>query len=226
MRGFARYIFTTKHHYMCQPDSAKVQVSVMCNDTEKGGIHLTKNQIEYQKLLKDREALEETKRANRRNEELTRARDQRTLDIRDTELGEAARHNIAQEIETARANKAKEQENTLHNRAQEAIGQGQVGVGYGQIQLGYSQLGESSQHNRATEGAELRKIGVQQGELDLKKGTEPIKAVSSMRQAEAAQLQAAAADYRARTDRARLTTDMIKYTIDTSLKLGGFNNGK
>lgn len=80
---------------------------------------MTKNQIEYQKLL-------ETQRANRAQESITQQRDARTLDLRTSELGETRRHNVAGEQakfvelgETHRTNVAKETETERANRTRE-----------------------------------------------------------------------------------------------------------
>lgn len=91
---------------------------------------MTRNQIEYNKLL-------ETKRANTRNEELTSRRDEAAIAAKLSELGEASRHNAAleqlqrmHENELLRHNAATEEatlidlnERQRSNRAQETLGQ-------------------------------------------------------------------------------------------------------
>lgn len=69
---------------------------------------MTKNQIEYAKLL-------ETTRANKANESLTKQRDTRAYEINLGQLGETKRHNVATEAqarasldETIRSNQARE----------------------------------------------------------------------------------------------------------------------
>lgn len=69
---------------------------------------MTKNQIEYAKLL-------ETSRANKANEELTKRRDDRAYEVNLGQLDESRRHNVATEAqarasldETIRANQARE----------------------------------------------------------------------------------------------------------------------
>lgn len=71
---------------------------------------MTRNQIEYLKLL-------ESQRANREGERLTEARDQTTRELGFAQLGETTRHNMASEglqlmsiQETTRANKAREEQ--------------------------------------------------------------------------------------------------------------------
>lgn len=112
---------------------------------------MTKNQIEYQKLV-------ETKRANQAQETITRMRDANTHSVAVGQLNEAIRHNYATEgqerqklYEMTRHNEATEQvalmsaqETARHNAAAEAL-QGQ------QITLGYQQLSETSRHNYAME---------------------------------------------------------------------------
>lgn len=80
---------------------------------------MTKNQIEFNKLL-------ETQRANQREEELTRVRDERTYALGQDQLAEAARHNRTTEKqyassldETARSNRAREYETARSNKQRE-----------------------------------------------------------------------------------------------------------
>lgn len=117
---------------------------------------LTKNQIEYQKLV-------ETKRANQVNEAQTRWRDYHTNAVAVGGLNETIRHNYATEgldrskaVEAARHNAATEeiqlfvaQEGKRHNLEGERL-QGE------QITLGYSQLQESQRHNTAVESETYR----------------------------------------------------------------------
>lgn len=105
---------------------------------------MTRNQIEYQKLL-------ETERSNRRNEKLTEMRDATTRELGFANLGEASRHNreterqaVAVLGETQRHNLAQEshnarmlEESSRHNLASE--------------KLQASSLEEQGRHNLATE---------------------------------------------------------------------------
>lgn len=112
---------------------------------------MTKNQIEYTKVL-------ETRRANTAQEELTRRRDEAAIAARQVELSEASRHNKATEAlsatqlaiqqgsldETARHNRVYEEESKRHNIRSEAIGS--------------AQLQESVRHNKA--GEQLQRISL------------------------------------------------------------------
>lgn len=105
---------------------------------------MTKNQIEYNKVL-------ETRRSNYAQEDLTRRRDQAARDAKLIELGEASRHNQALEglqgrslDETSRHNRESERnqrevvsESRRHNLASERVNL--MGVQ------------ESTRHNRAAE---------------------------------------------------------------------------
>lgn len=122
---------------------------------------MTKNQIEYNKLL-------ETGRANRAQEALTHARDEAARQAKVIELGETSRHNQALEgiqLQTLG-------ETRRHNQAQESIGFGQLSETrrHNTAQERESQrhnlqtesatiidLTEKSRHNLATEQAELTK---------------------------------------------------------------------
>lgn len=122
---------------------------------------MTKNQIEYNKLL-------ETGRANRAQEALTHARDEAARQAKVVELGETSRHNQALEgiqLQTLG-------ETRRHNQAQESIGYGQLSETrrHNTAQEKESQrhnlqtesatiidLTERSRHNLATEQAELTK---------------------------------------------------------------------
>lgn len=82
---------------------------------------MTKNQIEYGKLL-------ETRRANVRQEELTASRDMEvkrhnyaTEGLQKQSLDETVRSNLAKEYEANRANLAREKETNRSNLAQEAL---------------------------------------------------------------------------------------------------------
>lgn len=120
---------------------------------------MTKNQIEYQKLLESKRANRaqetETNRANLMNEELIRSRDTATLDLRGRELQETQRSNQAREAENFRSNLAREGENKRHNVAQEMENskhnRAQEAIGYGNISLGYSNLAEARRSNQANE---------------------------------------------------------------------------
>lgn len=82
---------------------------------------MTKNQIEYQKLL-------ETKRANAAAEALTRRRDEGTLALREAEISETGRHNLAYELETSTHNRNVEAETSRHNFQVEAQGWQDLGI--------------------------------------------------------------------------------------------------
>lgn len=114
---------------------------------------MTKNQIDYQRLLMDKEhnaaVRAETHRANVAQETLTDRRDRVSLDLRGRELAETTRHNVTGETETNRANLAREAETIRHNRAQE-------GIGWGNIQLGYANLAETTRSNQAREAETSR----------------------------------------------------------------------
>lgn len=120
---------------------------------------MTKNQIEYQKLLElkrsNRAGEEETHRSNVAQEELTRSRDTISLDLRGRELGETQRANLAREAENYRSNVAREAENTRSNLAREAETQrhnyASEKADTARINLGYSQLAETRRSNKAQE---------------------------------------------------------------------------
>lgn len=82
---------------------------------------MTKNQIEYQKLL-------EMQRANMASEALTRRRDEGTLALREAELSETGRHNKAYELETLTHNRNTEVEATRHNMEVENQGRTDLGI--------------------------------------------------------------------------------------------------
>lgn len=137
---------------------------------------MTKNQIEYQKLLTQREynkrtleleesKLQEQKRSNLRNEELTSIRDTGTLSLRSAELGESTRHNKTVEVETVRSHKADETERNRHNIASERVEASKAAAQHAQVQLGYANLAEQSTHNRAMEGLTARQLGQRDVEL-------------------------------------------------------------
>jgi hypothetical protein len=116
-------------------------------------LSMTKNQIEYAKLL-------ETRRSNIRQEQLTGERDKASRELGRAQLIEAGRHNLAQEgissvslDETSRHNVAMENvsvgqlaESTRHNRAGEGIS--------------WAQAQEQARHNVANEGLERQAVGV------------------------------------------------------------------
>lgn len=102
---------------------------------------MTANQIAYQRML-------EEGRANRAREEETHRANTSTEALRNAELHESVRSNVAREteehrsnvareIETNRSNLAKEFENSRHNRSTES--------------LSFATLAESSRANRASE---------------------------------------------------------------------------
>lgn len=137
---------------------------------------MTKNQIEYQKLLLDREykqksleleegKLQETKRANRRQEDLTQTRDTLTLGLRDRELGEAVRHNQAVEVETNRSNVARETETTRHNKAAESIDTVKASAAMSQAAASHAQVAELGRHNRVVELQSARQLDQRDVEL-------------------------------------------------------------
>lgn len=113
---------------------------------------MTKNQIEYAKLL-------ETNRANLAQEELTRKRDTGQLELGHLNLGETRRSNMAREVETAQHNRATESldssklgETSRHNAQQEA--------------LEAMKLSENSRHNRAQEVVALQEADTRRAGVD------------------------------------------------------------
>lgn len=117
---------------------------------------MTKNQIEYQKLV-------ETKRSNIEQEKLTSLRDARAHYVAMGNLKETNRHNLATEGQE----RLKLEETTRHNNATEQIQLfvAQEGQRHNiesernqreQIALGYSQLQESQRHNSAVEAETYR----------------------------------------------------------------------
>lgn len=145
---------------------------------------MTKNQIEYNKLLETQRfntaqaemqreqiandfvakqlSLQESQRHNRASESISALMQQ-----------ESQRHNLATEqvsldsnAEQQRANKAREAEQHRSNVAQEALSSrsldqskqyqtASVGLGYSQVGLGYSQLAETQRTNIAHEGIQM-----------------------------------------------------------------------
>lgn len=98
---------------------------------------MTKNQIEYNKLV-------ETRRANIAQEDLTRMRDQAAREAKLIELGESRRHNLAGEALSQGSLRVQEgtlAESVRHNQRGEAISS--------------AQLSESQRHNKASEAATL-----------------------------------------------------------------------
>lgn len=109
---------------------------------------MTRNQIEYNKLL-------ETRRSNLANEDLTRTRDTAAREAKVIELREAARHNLAQEGLTGRGLDIQQgslDETSRHNRQSEAVALGQL-----QESKRHNVVGEQevSRHNRQTEEAQI-----------------------------------------------------------------------
>lgn len=133
---------------------------------------MTKNQIEYAKLL-------ETRRANQKQEEMTHERDY-----------ESARHNLATESisrssldETSRSNKAREAETARNNLALESLTRARdaetaranlerekenfrSNAANESIKL--STLQETQRSNVAQEGLRSRELGLRSREIDLK----------------------------------------------------------
>lgn len=132
---------------------------------------MTKNQIEFNKLL-------ETRRANQAQEILTRRRDDRSHSLGLAQLGETSKHNratesldsaklvettrsnkerekethranVAKEDETKRSNIARESETQRHNERTEAIDIGRAATYAGQ-------LAETLRHNLRMESKNLR----------------------------------------------------------------------
>lgn len=114
---------------------------------------MTKNQIEYGKLLEQR-------RTNLSNEDLTRRRDTLQAQARFVELREQGRHNLASEqIQSGSLD-----ESIRHNRATESVQTGQLeearrhNLAQENVQTG--QLSELRRHNQATEQAQLVDLGI------------------------------------------------------------------
>lgn len=106
---------------------------------------MTRNQIEYVKLL-------ETRRSNLRGEELTASRDTLAAEAKRVELQEAARHNLATEALTGRnldIQRASLDETTRHNKSTEQIGRGTLAESTRHNQ---AQEVETRRHNTETEG--------------------------------------------------------------------------
>lgn len=112
---------------------------------------MTKNQIEYQKLLVSRGELEERKRANRAQEVLGQGN-----------LDELKRSNVAREVETNRSNVAKETENNRHNLATELESNRhnvqaeksdlmKAQAALSQAAAAHAQVAENERHNKAWE---------------------------------------------------------------------------
>lgn len=124
---------------------------------------MTRNQIEYSKLL-------ETRRSNLSNEDLTRMRDLRSYTLGTQQLEETGRHNREQERqgrvsldETARANRVREgiQQGTLDetrrsNQAQERLKDRELGIRDTQTQIQRDTLSETARANQAREALSLR----------------------------------------------------------------------
>lgn len=145
---------------------------------------MTKNQIEFNKLL-------ETKRMNEvsaalKQQEISNDFVAKQLNLQEAQrhnkasesvsmlsAQEAQRHNVASEqvsldslSEQKRSNLARESEQARSNRAQEALSSrsldqskqyqtASVGLGYSQVGLGYSQLAETQRSNIASEGIRM-----------------------------------------------------------------------
>lgn len=115
-------------------------------------ITITRNQIEAQKL-------QELRRSNLRNEELTSRRDEREHQARMLTLGETSRHNIA----TESFNLQSLGETARHNQAQEAYN-----ISY-LAELGRSNRAREAETQRANLASERNRqveLSIQQGVLD------------------------------------------------------------
>lgn len=141
---------------------------------------MTKNQIEYNKLL-------ETQRSNRAQESLTEKRDNRAYEVSSGTLSETKRHNVAAELvssntlaetkrsnlareeENYRSNVAKESENVRHNTAVEVETRRSNVAGE---RLRSRELSEQSRHNLQTES-----VGRTQAQASM------LQATASQRQA-------------------------------------------
>lgn len=119
---------------------------------------MTKNQIEYQKLL-------ETRRANRAGEIITQARDMAARDAKIVELSEASRHNKALEGLQGRSL----DETARHNLAGERVQQGQLSesIRHNKAgeQLGSDTLSETTRHNLGVEGYNTGRLVAEAGRL-------------------------------------------------------------
>lgn len=132
---------------------------------------MTKNQIEYLKVL-------ESQRANRATEELTASRDKTNRELGLGTLAENTRHNQATEAQQY----AVLGESKRHNLASEALGQATLseqqrhsmateqeqhrsnvaheGLTAQQINLGQSQLAETKRHNKVGEATSIADTAV------------------------------------------------------------------
>lgn len=101
---------------------------------------MTKNQIAFLELQETKRANQareaETYRSNKAQESLTAYRDTNAVQMRDREIAEIMRSNLAREAETQRSNIAREAESYRSNVAREV---------------------ETQRHNKASEGADLIK---------------------------------------------------------------------
>lgn len=107
---------------------------------------MTRNQIEYSKLL-------ETQRTNRVNEGLTRQRDVNTYLLGSRQLSESQRHNR----ETEAQGRQNLQETRRSNQARE--------------QISLDTLAETRRSNLATEALRGREADIKAGELEVHRGT-------------------------------------------------------
>lgn len=132
---------------------------------------MTKNQIEYNKLL-------ETRRANSQQEELTRSRDaenaryqQERNRLERLSLDETARSNLAREGETYRSNLAREAETYRANLARESYemerNKETHRANLALESLRSATLEEQRRANRAQEALTSRNLDIQQGRLDV-----------------------------------------------------------
>lgn len=122
---------------------------------------MTRNQIAYQEL-------QERKRSNRANEELTRIRDTNTYSLGLGSLAESRRHNLVFEMETNRHNLAVEAqalESLGISARQAAVAERKAAVdeklaNISQYDAETRRLGQQEQarHNRATVGAQYAQI--------------------------------------------------------------------
>lgn len=163
---------------------------------------MTRNQIEYNKLL-------ETQRANKANETLTDLRDRAAREARVVELRELGRHNLATEQETVRHNVAGEEvasrqasELERHQRQTESL-QHAINLETNRANLAREQqardtLAESRRHSLVTEQQGYQTIDLRGQELAESIRHSKAQESISRTQAAASQMQAAAVREQAR----------------------------
>lgn len=134
---------------------------------------MTKNQIEYLKLL-------ESQRSNKAQESLTAKRDATTRELGFGNLAETTRHNLQSEAhnravldETSRHNVVVENETQRHNVSQEQLGRDQLLElnRHNTVTEGHTaqQILESARHNQATESIERDKAATQRYQADTQR---------------------------------------------------------